>query len=71
VSFGRKQLPLKDVITLSTGFMVELNRSVADPVAVIVNNCVIAGGEVVVIERNYEVRVCQILGRQERLGTLK
>ena len=52
-SFGRPQLPLKGVIKLSAGSMVELNRSVAGPVEVIVNNCVIARGEVVVIEGNY------------------
>jgi flagellar motor switch protein FliN len=71
VSFGRAQLPLKDVIKLSTGSIVELNRSIIDPVEVIVNNCVIARGEVVVIEGNYGVRVTQIISRQERLRTLK
>jgi len=70
VSFGRTQLPLKDVIKLTTGSIVELNRSIAEPVEVIVNNCVIARGEVVVIEGNYGVRIQQIISRQERLRTL-
>lgn len=71
VSFGRAQLLLKDVIKLTTGSIVELNRSVAEPVEVIVNNCVIARGEVVVVEGNYGVRIDQIITRQERLRTLK
>lgn len=71
VSFGRAQLPLKDVIKLTTGSIVELNRSISEPVEVIVNNCVIARGEVVVIEGNYGVRIEQIISRQERLRTLK
>ena len=71
VSFGRAQLPLKDVIKLTSGSIVELNRSVTEPVEIIVNNCVIARGEVVVIEGNYGVRIDQIISRQERLRTLK
>jgi len=70
VSFGRAQLALKDVIKLTTGSIVELNRSISEPVEVIVNNCVIARGEVVVVEGNFGVRVQQVISRQERLRTL-
>lgn len=71
VSFGRAQLPLKDVIKLTSGSIVELNRSITEPVEIIVNNCVIARGEVVVVEGNYGVRIDQIISRQDRLRTLK
>jgi flagellar motor switch protein FliN len=71
VSFGRAQLLLKDVIKLTTGSIIELNRSIAEPVDVIVNNCVIARGEVVVVEGNFGVRVHEVISRQERLRTLK
>lgn len=70
VSFGRAQLMLKDVIKLTTGSIVELNRSLSEPVEVIVNNCVIARGEVVVVEGNYGIRIKQVVSRQERLRTL-
>lgn len=70
VSFGRAQVPLKDVLKLTTGSIVELNRSILEPVEVIVNNCVIARGEVVVVEGNFGVRVHQVVSRQERLRTL-
>ena len=70
ISFGRAQLPLKDVIKLTTGSIVELNRSVSEPVEIIVNNCVIARGEVVVVEGNFGVRIRQVISRQERLRTL-
>jgi flagellar motor switch protein FliN len=70
VSFGRSELPLKDVLKLTTGSIVELNRSVAEPVEIIVNNCVIARGEVVVLEGNYGVRITEVISRQERLRTL-
>ncbi|MCS7315920.1 MAG: flagellar motor switch protein FliN [Bryobacterales bacterium] len=71
VSFGRAQLALRDVLKLTTGSIIELNRTVNEPVEIIVNNCVIARGEVVVIEGNYGVRIQQIISRQERLRTLK
>ncbi len=70
VSFGRAQVPLKDVLKLTTGSIVELNRSILEPVEVIVNNCVIARGEVVVVEGNFGVRIQQVISRQERLRTL-
>lgn len=70
VSFGRTQLPLHDLLRLSTGSIIELDRSVNEPVEIIVNNCVIARGEVVVIEGNYGVRIQEIISRQDRLRTL-
>lgn len=71
VSFGRAQVALKDVLKLTTGSIIELNRAVGDPVEVIVNNCVIARGEVVTIEGNFGVRIHQVISRGERLRTLK
>ncbi len=70
VSFGRALVPLKEVLKLSSGSIVELNRAVSEPVEVIVNNCVIARGEVVVVEGNYGVRIQQIVSRQDRLRTV-
>jgi len=70
VSFGRAKVPLKDVLKLTTGSIVELNRSLIEPVEVIVNNCVIARGEVVVVEGNFGVRIQHVVSRRERLRTL-
>ena len=71
VSFGRTQLPMKDVLKLTTGSIVELNRGVSETVEVLVNHCLIARGEVVVVEGNYGVRIQQITSRQDRLRTIK
>lgn len=70
VSFGRVRMKLRDAVKLTTGSIVELNRRVTEPVEVIVNNCVIARGEVVVVEGNYGVRIQEIVSREERLRTL-
>lgn len=71
LSFGRANLPLRDVLKLTTGSIVELNRAVGEPVELIVNNAVIARGQVVVVEGNYGVKISQIISRQERLRTLR
>lgn len=69
VSFGRARMPLQDVLKLTAGSIVELNRSVSEPVELIVNDRVIALGEVVVIEGNYGVRIKQIVSREMRFQT--
>jgi len=71
ISFGRTHLPLKEVLQLGIGSVVELERSVTDPVELIINNCVIARGEVVVVEGNYGVRIQQIISPEERLRILE
>jgi flagellar motor switch protein FliN/FliY len=67
VSFGKTSLQIREVLKLNTGSIVELNRFVSDPVEVIVNDCVIARGEVVVVDGNYGVRINQLASREERM----
>lgn len=70
ISFGRAQIQLKDALKLTTGSIIELNRSISEPAEVIVNNCVIARGEVVVVEGNFGIRIQHVISRQDRLRTL-
>jgi flagellar motor switch protein FliN/FliY len=67
VSFGRTSLQIREVLKLNTGSIVELDRFISDPVEVIVNDCVIARGEVVVVDGNYGVRINQLSSREDRL----
>jgi flagellar motor switch protein FliN/FliY len=67
VSFGRTRVRVQEILKLITGSIIELDRSISEPVEVIVNNCVVARGEVVVIEGNYGVRITEVMSRQERL----
>lgn len=71
ISFGKTQLPMKDVLKLTTGSIVELNRAVNETVEVLVNHCLVARGEVVVVDGNYGVRIQQIASRQDRMRTVK
>ena len=71
VSFGKTEIPMKDVLKLTTGSIVELNRGVNEPVEVLVNHCLIARGEVVVVEGNYGVRIQQIVSRNDRMRSVR
>ncbi len=67
VSFGHTFMPIRDILRLSTGSVVELDCAANEPVDVIVNNCIIARGSVVVMDGNYGVRIDEIISRQDRL----
>lgn len=67
VSFGRTRVRIQEILRLITGSIIELDRSIAEPVEVIVNNCVVARGEVVVIDGNYGVRINEVMSRKDRL----
>ena len=71
ISFGKTHLPLKDVLKLTTGSIVELNRGVNEPVEVLVNHFLVARGEVVVVDGNYGIRIQQISSPQDRLRSLR
>ncbi len=66
VLLGRTQLCLRDIAELGNGAVVELDCSPDDPVEIIVNDRVIAHGEVVVVSGNYGVRITKIASRSEK-----
>lgn len=68
VSFGSTVMPLEEVIQLGPGAIVELNRGASDPVDLLINNSVIARGEVVVVDGNYGVRITHIVSTSERIA---
>ncbi len=71
ISFGKIRLPMKDVLKLTTGSIIELDRGVNEPVDVLVNQCLVARGEVVVVDGNYGVRIHEIASREERLRSVQ
>jgi flagellar motor switch protein FliN len=62
VEFGRAQLPLRDLLSLGRGQILELDRRVEELVDVLVNGTLVARGEVVLVEGRYGVRIREILG---------
>jgi flagellar motor switch protein FliN/FliY len=59
--FGQRQLPLRDILDLASGSVVELDRQVDEPVELILDGRVIARGEAVIIDGNYGLRITQVL----------
>lgn len=70
VLFGRSEMPLKDVLKLGVGSVVELDRSVNDPVTLIVNHKPVAKGEVVMVDGNYGIRILEVESTAERIRSL-
>jgi flagellar motor switch protein FliN/FliY len=70
VRFGLSELPLRELVRFGVGSMIELDRTVDEPVELLVNNYPFARGEVVVIDGYYGVRVTEIGTPEERSQTI-
>lgn len=68
VELGRRELPLADVLKLTTGSVVELEKMVGEPLSVYANGRLIAEGEAVVIDEQFGVRITNLAseGRREK-----
>jgi flagellar motor switch protein FliN len=71
VELGRTSRSVKEVLELTSGSVIELDKLAGEPVDILVNNRLIAKGEVVVIEENFGVRITDILSQKERIKKLK
>ncbi|WP_404274409.1 flagellar motor switch phosphatase FliY [Exiguobacterium undae] len=67
VELGRTRRSVRDILELTQGSIIELDKLAGEPVDVFVNNTLIATGEVVVIEENFGVRITEIINTKERL----
>ncbi len=70
VRFGGRQMLLKEVLELSSGAMVELDRRVKDPIELILGGQVIARGEAVIVDGNYGIRITEVISRRQRLAQI-
>ena len=71
VELGRTKKTIRDILDLSSGAILELDKLAGEPVDILVNNKRIAIGEVVVIDENFGVRVTDILSPIERVKNLQ
>lgn len=60
VRFGTAEVPLREIVGFGIGSMIELNRTVEEPVELLINNYPFARGEVVVVDGYYGVRITEI-----------
>jgi len=71
VRIGKKKMLLKDVLNMDIGSVIELNQLANDPLDILVDNHVIAQGEVVIVDGNFGVQITSIGTKKERLTQLK
>ena len=71
VELGRTRIPIKHILQLAQGSVIELDALAGEPMDVLVNGCLIAQGEVVVVNEKFGIRLTDIVTPSERLRKLK
>jgi flagellar motor switch protein FliN/FliY len=70
IEVGRAQIKIKDLMRLTQGSVVELDRIAGEPLDLLVNNTVVAQGEVVLVNDRYGIRLTRVVPSTERLKSL-
>lgn len=70
VEVGRAELTIRDLLRLSEGSVIELDRLAGDPLDVLVNGTLIAKGEVVMVGERFGIRFGQIIDPEKRAETI-
>ncbi|MFC1714105.1 flagellar motor switch protein FliN [Candidatus Poribacteria bacterium] len=70
VELGRTKIALRDMLQLGPGSVIELDKLIGEPVDLLVNDKLIAKGEVVVFDENFGVRITDIINPEERIKSL-
>jgi flagellar motor switch protein FliN/FliY len=71
VELGRARMQIQDILKLTPGSVIALDKSAGDPVELFINDRPIAKGEVVIIDENFGVRLTSIVTTSERIRTLR
>lgn len=70
IELGRTELPISEILSLGPGSVVELDKLAGEPVDLLVNDKIVAKGEVVVVDENFGVRITMLMSPEERLKSL-
>ena len=70
IEVGRAQIKIKDLMRLTQGSVVELDRIAGEPLDLLVNNTVVAQGEVVLVTDRYGIRLTRVVPSTDRLKTI-
>lgn len=71
VRIGQKRMLLKDVISMDIGSVIELNQLANEPLEILIDDKVIAKGEVVIVDGNFGIQVTEIGTKRQRLEQLR
>jgi flagellar motor switch protein FliN len=70
IELGRTSLPLRDILALQRGSVVEFEKLASEPVDILINGKKMAEGEVVVIEKHFGIRITSLVDASERVKGL-
>jgi flagellar motor switch protein FliN/FliY len=70
IELGRTTMPIRDILDLQRGSVVEFDKLAGEPVDVLINGKKIAEGEVVVIEKHFGIRITNLVDAAERIRNL-
>jgi flagellar motor switch protein FliN/FliY len=70
IEVGRTQIKIKDLMRLTQGSVVELDRIAGEPLDLLVNDTVVAQGEVVLVNDRYGIRLTRVVPSSDRLKSL-
>ena len=70
IEVGRAVIKIRDLMRLTQGSVVELDRIAGEPLDLLVNNTVVAQGEVVLVNERYGIRLTRVVSTAERLQNL-
>jgi flagellar motor switch protein FliN len=70
IEVGRATIKIRDLMRLTQGSVVELDRMAGEPLDLLVNNTVVAQGEVVLVNERYGIRLTRVVPANERLENL-
>ena len=68
---GRTRMPIRNLLQLNQGSVVELERGVGDPLDVFINGTLVAHGEVVVVNDRFGIRLTDVVSPSERIRRLR
>ncbi len=68
---GRTRIPIRNLLQLNQGSVVELDRAAGEPLDVFVNGTLVAHGEVVVVNEKFGIRLTDVTSPAERIRKLK
>lgn len=71
IELGRTNMLIRDILRLGRGSVIEFDKLVSEPVDVLVNGKKVAGGEVVVIDKHFGIRITTLVDPNDRLRSLK
>ena len=71
VELGRARMTIENLLKLNQGSVVELNQIIGEPLAILVNNKLMAHGEAVVVKEKFAIRIVDVVSQERRIENLR